>query len=150
VSEAGGITLEHRRLLAAALDRILPAGDRPSACELGALEGADWLMGQPELRSSLPLLRSGLTLLDTSSMGTAGCSFVAADAAQQDAVLRALHDAPHPTMQRFVALLVRLALTGAFGPPALGGNRNGAGWRYIGYESRQRVADRVASPDTLP
>ena len=140
MTEAALLTAAQRLLLASALDRILPAGDgRPSARELGVMDGADWLLRQPDLAPTLPVLRAGLTLLDAASLSTTGRSFIEADATQQDAALLAIQNAPHPTVQRFMTLLVRLALTGALGEPALGGNRDGAGWRYIGYEPTSRA-----------
>jgi Gluconate 2-dehydrogenase subunit 3 len=42
---------------------------------------------------------------------------------------RRLHD--HPT---FTAVLYEHACEGMYGPPEYGGNRNGVGWAYIGYD----------------
>jgi gluconate 2-dehydrogenase subunit 3-like protein len=141
VTDEAPLTPEQRRVLASAMDRVLPEGRGPSAGDLGAIDFADWLTRQPDFAPNLGVLRSGLALLDTASVGTTGRPFAACDATQQDAVLRALHDAPHPTVQRFLRLLVRLTLAGAFSPPAYGGNRGGAGWRYIGYEPRPPTPD---------
>ncbi len=62
-----------------------------------------------------------------------GSDFVACDGARQDAVLRVVQETPHPSVQRFFEVLLRVTLSGYLCAPACGGNRGGVGWRHLGF-----------------
>lgn len=86
-------------------------------------------------------MRSGLELLAGLSRDLFGMDFADLPGEDQDAVLRRVASVPHPAARRFFAALVNLALAGFLCDPAHGGNRNGVGWRYIGYSPRTAGAE---------
>jgi gluconate 2-dehydrogenase gamma chain len=118
------------------MDRVFPAGSGPSAGDANAMGYFDWYTRQPEFGAHAAAMSRGLALLDDVALRIAGREFVACDGDEQDAVLHLIEDTPHPTVQRFLRLLVRLTLAGVLTPPTFGGNRDRIGWRFIGYDPR--------------
>lgn len=130
-----------RRTLAAAMDRVLPGGEAfPGAAGAHAVGFAEWLAREGELAPAAPVLAAGLALLDALAAALAGREFAACAPEERDEVLRRVRATPHPTVQRFFVMLVRMTLTGCFGPPEYGGNRGGAGWEAAGFHPRPPTA----------
>ena len=127
------LSREQQRTLAAAMGRILPSGDGPGATEANAIGYADWITRQCCFRPSAACFMTGLGLLDGVSNAAYGRAFVVCDAAEQDEVLATICAMPHPTVQRFFAMLVRMAITGFLCPPHYGGNQDEVGWQFIGF-----------------
>jgi len=96
------------------------------------LEGSQ---GLPEREFAGPvkglaqLLSDGLALLDRRSREAHGVDFADAPTADQDALL----DAPDEQLGAFVRLALTLTLEAVYGPPQYGGNRDGAGWKPLGW-----------------
>jgi hypothetical protein len=141
----------HRPLtLTAALARLVPPGAGPGAVEAGAVDyTARWLdSGAPLSR----LLTTGLDVLEQMAQEGHGTGFAALEPAQQDEILRTLEGGPAPLGAQFLRQLVLLALEGSFCHPTRGGNRDGAGWRFAGFEtsasnpdpSRCRASERTS------
>lgn len=133
-------TTSHRPLtLAAALARLVPPGAGPGAVEAGAVDYvARWLdSGAPVSR----LLTTGLDVLDRMAQEGHETSFAALDPSQQDEILRTLEGGPAPVGAQFLRQLVLLALEGSFCHPVRGGNRDGAGWRFAGFEMRCHASE---------
>jgi hypothetical protein len=107
--------------LRAAIDRLIPADDFPSASQahvdrfVVALPEGE--LGGDETR----LLREGLDTLF-------GTGFHALASEAQDAHLATLERSP------FFELLLRLANEGYYADPANGGNAGAASWRMVGWE----------------
>ena len=113
---------------------------------LGPLDELAWRtriegsLGLPEREFNGPVVglqaryRAGITAL--------GLDFAAVDEGEQDERLRT-----HP---EFTELLYEHACEGMYGAPEYGGNRELAGWRYIGYEGdvqpRGFTDDEVSLP----
>jgi gluconate 2-dehydrogenase gamma chain len=116
------------------MERILPGGsDGPGATEAGAAGYADWIATQPRFASARGAFCTGLSLLDTLAGSTPGRSFAECGPEEQDAILERVQHTPHPSVQRFFLLLVRMTLDGFLAAPEYGGNRDGVGWRSIGF-----------------
>jgi choline dehydrogenase-like flavoprotein len=78
--------------------------------------------------AQLPRITAGLVSVDSRSVTIHGESFAAIDQAARDEILRAVEG------EDWFASLCELAADGVYADPANGGNRNGAGWRMIGYK----------------
>ena len=127
------MTPEQRDTLAAAMDRVLPSDHGPGAATANAIGYVDALVAAGrDARLQGPLTR-GLALLDGMAMAMHGQPFARCTAAARDAVLRALHRAPHRTTRDFAWLLTRLTLRGFLCDPRHGGNAGGVGWTHIGF-----------------
>lgn len=124
--------------LTAALARLVPPGAGPGAVEAGAVDYvARWLdAGAPVSR----LLTTGLDVLERMAQEDHETGFAALAPAQQDEILRTLEGGPAPMGAQFLRQLVLLALEGSFCHPERGGNRDGAGWRFAGFDSRCRAS----------
>ena len=131
---APGLTDAERRTLAAAMDRVLPGGEGPGAAGANAVGYAEWAARQPGFgEPARHALATGLRLLDSLAAALWERPFAECAADERDAVLRRVEETPHPTIQRFFVLLVRMTVTGLFCAPSYGGNRGGAGWAWIGF-----------------
>lgn len=124
-----------------------------SVAELGwriRLEGS---RGLPEREFAGPVkglaqrVSEGLALLDRRSRERHGVDFADAPTADQDAVL----DAPDEQLSAFVRLVLTLTLEVVYGPPQYGGNRDGAGWKPLGWpgftQPRGFTPGEVSEPD---
>jgi gluconate 2-dehydrogenase gamma chain len=127
------------------MERILPGGDGPGATDAHAVGYADWLVGHPQFASVRAVLSTGLALVETLAVSTAGKPFPECGPREQDEVLRRVQQTPHPTVQRFFVLLVRLTIDGFLGAPRYGGNRNRVGWEYIGFMPHHLTVDAPLS-----
>lgn len=128
------LTPAQRHTLAAALERVLPGGgDGPGATDAHAIGYAEFLLRHPRFAPALGAFETGLGFLDTLARALAGHPFAACAPAEQDAVLAQMQRLPHPSVQRFFVILVRMALDGFLGAPTYGGNRDGVGWRFVGF-----------------
>jgi gluconate 2-dehydrogenase gamma chain len=129
-------TRKERRILAAALERILPSDDGVGARTAGVMRYFDFVRRQPVFEPVRARMQSGLELLAGLSRDLFGKDFVDLSGEDQDIVLQRVASVPHPAAQRFFATLVNLALAGFLCDPTHGGNRNVVGWRFIGYSPR--------------
>jgi gluconate 2-dehydrogenase gamma chain len=127
------LTNLQRRTLAATAERILPSDDGPGARETGAAEYALAALGEERLRDIFLLFAHGLDRIEETAREAFGTGFSVASLEQQDEVLRRFQDHPDPALRQFFARLVHLCVEGFAGPPGSGGNRDGLGWRYLGY-----------------
>ncbi|MEO8756802.1 MAG: GMC family oxidoreductase [Devosia sp.] len=109
-------------ILSAAIDRLLPGDDFPSATGFGA---HDYIlqMLDGDAAPVRDLIRFGL-----GELGRQGV--LEADAAQQDALLRAVET------ELWFLKLVELTAEGIYADPGNGGNRDAASWRMLGYDPR--------------
>ncbi len=121
---------EEAEEFAAVADRIIPPDDTPGAREAGVVHFMDVVLGD-QREAELRLLRDGLRdLQDRVQAGFARARFSLLRAEQQDQLLREIEDG------EFFATIRYLAVAGMFALSEYGGNRDGVGWRLIGYEPR--------------
>src|SRR5262249_16164620 len=73
-----------RRLLAAAVSRILPSNDGPGATETGVVDYIERALCDPWHRHFRPLFEKGLELFDALASNTKGKDFVSCRADEQD------------------------------------------------------------------
>jgi gluconate 2-dehydrogenase gamma chain len=124
-----------------------------SVAELGwriRLEGS---RGSPEREFAGPvtglaqLIAEGLALLDDRSREASGLSFADVTASDQDALL----DTDDERVAAFVRLVLMMTLDAVYGPPHYGANRDGAGWKRLGWpgftQPRGFTAAQVSEPD---
>lgn len=132
------LTEEQQQVLRAAVDRIIPADDYPSAWQSGV---GDYLARQFEgdLRPVLDDYCASLTALEAESVARFQQSFILLSDDEQDTVLGAIEagevlTAWHVAPRLFFDLLVNTTAEGFYSDPGQGGNRNGASWAMTGFE----------------
>lgn len=124
------LTKLQQQTLQAAVSRIVPADDYPSAWDAGAGEFFNRLF-EREPRF-LPVYQAGLEALQAASLQEAGASLAALDADAQDILLRRFEAAE--ASAAFFRLLVEQTLESYYADPSSGGNLDGIGWDMIGYK----------------
>ncbi|RLV49983.1 gluconate 2-dehydrogenase subunit 3 family protein [Nocardioides mangrovicus] len=116
-----------QQLLAAVVGRLIP-GDAasPGAHEAGV---PDFVRGElgGHFAAEQDAVVAGLRSLDAAARTAHGVSFVDVSAADQDHLLAAVETAP------FFEMLLQLSIDGFLCDPRHGGNRDGVGWRVVGY-----------------
>ncbi len=123
--------------LRAAMDRIVPADDFPSASDAGCL---DFLLKLIELEQLEEPYRDGLNGLEIEAR-LLGYTFSDLKEKDQDAlILRLEKEKENPSWgispAEFVALLARQTIEGYYADPGNGGNRDQVAWHMVGYEVR--------------
>lgn len=131
----------HLQTLTAVLARLVPPGAGPGAVEAGAV---DYILRRLGGGAGARRLAEGLESLDRLASERYGSDFAALEPPRQDEVLRAFEEGGAPNAG-FLRMLVLLALEGSFCHPSRGGNRDGLGWRFAGFDpvsdpSRCRVS----------
>jgi hypothetical protein len=112
-------------------DRIIPPDDMPGARGAGVVFFADRMLAGMGADQKPAFDKALVAVNAATRKRVAGAkSFVALTARQQDAVLESIE-----TTEDFGALRA-LTVAGYFSHPSYGGNRNGAGWKAIGFEDR--------------
>lgn len=117
--------------------RIIPGDtEDPGAREAGAVVYIDRLLAGFG-REQQTTYRVGLTLLDACTNERYDRAFNDLTVLEQDELLTELdqrhEDAEHADLARFFAVVREHVVQGFFCDPAYGGNRNGAGWRAVGF-----------------
>jgi gluconate 2-dehydrogenase gamma chain len=122
------LTPDEAHELDAIVAQIVPADDTPGAREAGAVYFIDRSV-RTWARDAAEPLRTGLGEFRTGFATAHGpLTFAAADAATQIAYLETVDGTP------FFGLARALTLIGMFVLPSYGGNRDGIGWRLIGFD----------------
>lgn len=139
--------------LEAACERLYPgdglsagssasAGSSVGARDAKVINFIDAQLTQPPVTSFTPLLQLGAMQLDRLARKE-GKPYAQLTPPRQDALLLRVQRGRlgRYSGQRFVRILLALTLEGLFGDPIYGGNRDGVGWKSIGF-SPQRPAPR--------
>jgi len=134
------LTAPQRETLFAAVDRLLPAGDGPGAVEAGACEYIEETLAAPSASTIRPWIYRGLEDLTTRSNTRFGKDFAQCSTTEQDILLEKISADTHWATRLFIRSLIGLTLEGFLGDPKHGGNRQGMGWKFIGYDG-----DRIRS-----
>ena len=127
-----------RSTLIAAVDRIIPADDFPSASQAGAVEFITRLL-DGDLCTVAVQFYDGLDALNAEAIAREDQPFASLPEAKQDSLLEAISanetvaDWPQ-SPSSFFDLLIRLTGEGYYSNPGNGGNRDGMSWKMIGYD----------------
>jgi gluconate 2-dehydrogenase gamma chain len=114
--------------------QIMPTDDTPGAREAGAVYFIDrslgtWAAGVANpFRAGLRDFRADFTAIQPSQ------AFAAADSATQFAYLTQVEGT------EFFKIMRQLTLLGMFALPSYGGNKDGVGWRLLGFEDTHAFA----------
>lgn len=129
--------------MSAVVERICPRDEEPGAIDLGVPEYIDRALVTPTLSHVRDEFVRGIGVLTRRAQEKHGKPFTALAPEAQDALLKALNDAPRGTGdEHFWTLLIALTMEGLFGDPVHGGNRGGRGWELIGFgHGRRGCAD---------
>ena len=117
------------RTLTAAIDRMVPADDFPSASQAGCV---DFLLRLIQLEHLEDTYRAGLDALEARALKYGG-SFADLTPDRQDAHLQG--HLPKE-QRRFIELLARQTIEGYYADPGNGGNRDCVSWTMVGFEVR--------------
>lgn len=152
--------LDEASALDALVARIVP-GDAsdPGAREAGVVTYIDRALAGPYAEWGAAY-REGLRLLNAYALEKHGAKFHALPESEQDAIITALEANEIPGFggngsADFFAMVWAHTIEGLLGDPAYGGNRNGVGWKLIGFpgahygysaEEMQYGADLTTKP----
>jgi len=125
---------DHRKVLEAAVERLLPSDDGPGARETGVAAYVERALNRRWYRHLFSLFEEGMDFLQTLSSEIEDGNFLDLEPARQDEVLRQAQVYPNTDARRFFAHLLEISLEGFLGDPRHGGNRDGLGWSYLGHE----------------
>jgi len=125
------LSASESRELAAIAERIVPTTETPGAREAGVIFFIDKALGTFQ-RDALPPIRRGLADLRRRSVRRKPGAKAFADLApaDQDALLVEIEEGEFFGRVRF------LTMVGMFANPSLGGNRDQAGWKILGFEPK--------------
>ena len=127
------LTPDEARELGAIAERIMPTTDTPGAREAGVIHFIDRALGTSH-KTALPDMRKGLADLRArvAKKKPGVTSFAALPAADQDAVLMAIEETEFFKGMHFFTMV------GMFANPSYGGNRDGIGWKNVGFTPAHR------------
>lgn len=127
-----------QRTLRAAVDRIIPADDYPSAWQAGV---GDYLARQFEgdLKPVLDAYREGLDSLEAEAIVRYQQSFCLLPDIEQDSLLKQVEQGEVVTTWafspvNFFKLLTETTTEGFYSEPEQGGNRDRVSWTMTGFE----------------
>jgi hypothetical protein len=126
------------RTLRAAIDRIIPADDFPSASQAGVDRFIVALL-KGDRKGDAQAFDAGLAGLDAEAQAQCGKTFADCASGVQDEILTRV-EAGAPQAQwktqanRFFEMLLNLTAEGYFSDPANGGNRDALSWKMVGYD----------------
>lgn len=131
------ITALQRRTLAAVVGRILPSEGSPGAAEAGVPRVCEETIMEDFFSVVRPHILDGLDGLQAAALERFGRDFPDCSPGEQDELLRAVDQARDRDWRSrlFLNILIHQTLEGFLGDPIHGGNRDGLGWRAIGYEA---------------
>ena len=128
------------RCLEALLDTIIPPDDYPGAVEAGV---GDYLLRQlaGDLAELLPSYQQWLRNLEAESRAVWGKPFAELNVEERTSLLNSVERGEVTTEWSveptpFFRQVVEHCAEGYYSDPTNGGNRDGVGWRMIGYEVR--------------
>jgi gluconate 2-dehydrogenase gamma chain len=126
-----------REVLRAVQGRILPLDDEPGAIELGCFDYLESQLALPVFAVVQKQFIFGAVVLDRMARDRGGKRFHEMDGDVQDDILKEF--ALGVDMKRdldtkdLFLKMVNFTMEGALGLPSYGGNRDGAGWKLIGF-----------------
>ncbi|MBE2249941.1 MAG: gluconate 2-dehydrogenase subunit 3 family protein [Myxococcus sp.] len=127
-------TNEDFAVVAAACERVLPKDEDAGALDANVPEYIDRMLQTRQLENMRQNFVPGVAALDRRCQRMFKVGFAAATPQQQDEVLTIFKNSPENTGEaRWYEMLVVLTLEGFLGDPSYGGNRDGVGWKTVGF-----------------
>jgi len=125
------ISAEQAIELSAFADQIIPADDSPGAAEIGVVYFMDGVLGS-FMAGTKPMIEAGLADWNQKArvMNADAERFSQLSYDEQTELLKSEEQSP------VFGLLQMLVLWGMFSSPEYGGNRDGAGWKLIGFDKQ--------------
>ncbi|MBK8480474.1 MAG: gluconate 2-dehydrogenase subunit 3 family protein [Proteobacteria bacterium] len=122
--------------LEALCERLLPRDADPGASDAGVINYIDAQLGHAPVSAYLPMFRFAARHLQAQARRHGSSSFAALPVGKQDQLLREVAGGRLGPVAglRFVRVLLALTLEGFLCDPIYGGNRDGVGWRTVGFE----------------
>jgi len=109
--------------------QIIPTDETPGAREANVVHFADYVLSAFDLEQQTPIANALKSLEEQAAKTVPGASsFAALTSAQQIDAMKAMEKTPSFGMLR------GLAVTGMFCDPALGGNKDKAGWKLLEFD----------------
>ena len=129
-------TISQAALVGSISELMIPADQFPGGQTAGVVFYIDGILAGPFGKFYRNRYEEGLLRVDAASQKQFGGSFVSQGSDRQTAILKDLQssDAAGTPDQEFLGLLWRHIMEGYYGDPEHGGNRDGAGWKMIGFE----------------
>ncbi|MBW2735916.1 MAG: gluconate 2-dehydrogenase subunit 3 family protein [Deltaproteobacteria bacterium] len=129
LSQAEWVTLE------AICERIYPAHKGPGATDANVVNYIDAQLQHPPVESFLPVVQSAIRTLDRFAKLKGRTGFGQLSVQDQDVMLKKMQGARAGRYRgtQVMRILVALTLEGVFGDPIYGGNKDGIGWKSIGF-----------------
>lgn len=145
-------------VMVAIADRLVPADETgPGAKDVDVAAFFGRVFDDPRLGTLHPLLKRGCAFLMKAARAEGNKAFVDLDvAAQDDLLLRLSENQMRPDGfhgPTFVRVMLALTLEGFLGDPRHGGNKDGVGWRVVGFSPEGRaqgLALAAPSPSSSP
>ena len=134
--------------LRAAMDRIVPADEQPSATEAG-VEGYFRKQFEGDLRHVAVRYETCLKALDAEAQARHGACFKELDPGRQDSLLLLVEQGDVKAVwgqapAEFFRMLVEHVSEGYWADPSNGGNRGGVSWEALGFRSWSSGGGRPA------
>jgi gluconate 2-dehydrogenase alpha chain len=132
------LNLSEAVTLDALFEQLFPADENgPGASSIGVIQYLDRALSGP-YGTHLETYRLGVHALNAESLNRVGKTFVEADSLQQQELITALEQGATPNFRAiegkaFFELARSHLQEGLFADPIYGGNRNKAGWRFLGH-----------------
>ena len=126
------------RTMRAAIDRIIPEDDFPSASQADVDRFILALLAG-DRKGDAEMFEAGLGALDAEAQMDGEKSFADASAAVQDQILERIQQGRtrgewKTSPAQFFEMLLNLTAEGYFSDPRNGGNRNEVSWAMVGYD----------------
>jgi gluconate 2-dehydrogenase alpha chain len=127
------LNLQTAKTIAAVFERLFPADETgPGAQDIGALTYLDQALAGA-YRHLVETYRIGAGQLDEQASLRFGSTFCELHSAHQDELLRAGFEDRPAGLRTFLELCRTHLQEGLFADPVYGGNRDKAGWRWLGH-----------------
>lgn len=130
------LTALQHATMAAACERVLPKDEDPGASDANVPEFVERQLLTPQIEPLKESFLSGLDLLEKRARALTKKSFAQATPAQQDELLTDFKLSPPDSGEaHFYEMLLVLTLEGFLGDPSYGGNKDGVGWKLVGFHT---------------
>lgn len=129
------LTTAQQATLVAAMDRIVPADDYPSASQANVGVFIERLIAT-DLRHRAAELASLLDAIDAAARTAHRLAFAILSADQQDQLLTSIESSGESRVRRGFGWLVEMVNEGYYADPANGGNKDAVSWRMVGYDPK--------------
>jgi hypothetical protein len=117
--------------------RILPSDETPGAYEAQVIGYIEWLLRQRFFARHQGRMCKGVAALDQLATAQFQQRFADCHPEQQDELLRNLASEGPPDAKNLLDLVIHIAIAGFLCSPDYGGNKDGLGWKHVGFQLRR-------------